>query len=195
MPVWPIRCHHVGMTELLSATYQHLVPVSRDLHRAVMACDATVDPDSAAVSSPRRICKSTIACGRPCLEIQPFEAGVQVRPPVEHIFGSGPLAPSEKPAPVSVFRHRLLQHFMLSVFCKLPIKRMTCMRDIRCAGFGLLTPAGELECSNLTSATLETDTRRSFSAEAYHQHDGQLICIPSTAHSCNKLQQSQPCGQ
>ena len=58
-------------------------------------------------------------------------ACAQVRPPVEHIFGGGPPAAGEAPAPVSVFRHRLLQHFMLSVFCKLPIKQMTCMRDIR----------------------------------------------------------------
>jgi len=63
-------------------------------------------------------------------------ARAQVRPPVEHVFGGGPPAAGEAPAPVSVFRHRLLQHFMLSVFCKLPIKRMTCMRDIRCAGQG-----------------------------------------------------------
>ena len=55
-----------------------------------------------------------------------------MRPPVEHIFGSGPVEPGTAPAPVSVFRHRLLQHFMLSVFCKLPVKRVTAMRDIRC---------------------------------------------------------------
>lgn len=48
-----------------------------------------------------------------------------VRPPVDHKFGAGPLAPGEQPAPVSIFRHPLLQHFMLSVFCKLPLIPMT----------------------------------------------------------------------
>jgi hypothetical protein len=35
---------------------------------------------------------------------------------------------------VRVFRHRLLQHFMLSLFCKLPVQPMTRIRDMR-AGF------------------------------------------------------------
>ncbi|KAI8464353.1 MAG: LuxS/MPP-like metallohydrolase [Monoraphidium minutum] len=54
-----------------------------------------------------------------------------VRPPVAHKHGYGPLAPGEGPAPVSVFRHPLLQSFMLSVFCKLPVTSMTTMDDLR----------------------------------------------------------------
>ena len=48
--------------------------------------------------------------------------GVQVRPPVQHRFGCGAPAPGEERAGVAVFRHRLLQHFMLSLFCKLPVR-------------------------------------------------------------------------
>lgn len=47
---------------------------------------------------------------------------MQVRPPVQHHFGCGPPAPGEERAGVAVFRHRLLQHFMLSLFCKLPVR-------------------------------------------------------------------------
>ncbi len=54
-----------------------------------------------------------------------------VRPPVRHVFGHGPLGPNFMPAPVSMFRHPLLQHFTLSVFCKLPIAGMTKMADLR----------------------------------------------------------------
>ena len=32
-----------------------------------------------------------------------------------------------------VFRHRLLQHFMLSLFCKLPVQPMTRIVDMRAA--------------------------------------------------------------
>jgi predicted Zn-dependent peptidase len=53
--------------------------------------------------------------------------GLMARPPVVHQWGCGP-AP---PAPVSIFRHRLLQLFQLSVFCKLPIRPMTTMDDLR----------------------------------------------------------------
>lgn len=55
----------------------------------------------------------------------------QVRPPVEHKFGCGPLPPSEERAHVKVFQHRLLQHFMLSVFCKLPVQPVTTNADLR----------------------------------------------------------------
>jgi hypothetical protein len=45
-----------------------------------------------------------------------------VRPPVQHRHGCGPMGPSEPAAaPVSIFRHPLLQQFMLTVFCKLPV--------------------------------------------------------------------------
>lgn len=54
-----------------------------------------------------------------------------IRPPVVHNWGTGPLAPAEKPAPVSIFQHPLLQHFMLSVFCKVPITPMTTMGHLR----------------------------------------------------------------
>ena len=59
----------------------------------------------------------------------------QMRPPVQHIFGcgGGPLEGGAPKAPVSVFRHRLLQHFMLSIFCKLPVVPMSRMRNLRCA--------------------------------------------------------------
>jgi hypothetical protein len=32
-----------------------------------------------------------------------------------------------------VFKHRLLQDFMLSLFCKLPVQPMTRIRDMRTA--------------------------------------------------------------
>jgi len=57
--------------------------------------------------------------------------GLQIRPPVEHQWGCGPLVHAVPPAPVSVFRHRLLQLFQLSVFSKLPILPMTTMHDLR----------------------------------------------------------------
>ncbi|GLC34133.1 hypothetical protein PLESTB_000841000 [Pleodorina starrii] len=54
-----------------------------------------------------------------------------VRPPVEHKWGHGPLKQGEQPAEVKVFRHPLLQHFMLSVFCKLPIQPLTEMAHLK----------------------------------------------------------------
>jgi len=54
-----------------------------------------------------------------------------IRPPVRHHWGMGPLAPAERPAPVSTFQHPLLQNFMLSVFCKVPITPMTTMAHLR----------------------------------------------------------------
>lgn len=54
-----------------------------------------------------------------------------VRPPVEHEHGCGPLAPGEGPAAVKIFRHPLLQHFMLSIFCKLPIRQVQTMKDLK----------------------------------------------------------------
>lgn len=52
-------------------------------------------------------------------------------PPVEHQWGCSSLLHAGRPAPVSIFRHRLLQLFQLSVFCKLPIRPMTTMHDLR----------------------------------------------------------------
>ena len=67
-----------------------------------------------------------------CLPARP-----QIRPPVEHQWGCGTqLVHGAPPAPVSLFRHRLLQLFQLSVFCKLPIRPMTTMHDLRWAGLG-----------------------------------------------------------
>lgn len=59
------------------------------------------------------------------------QQGSLVRPPVEHQWGCGPLLHGNRPAPISIFRHRLLQLFQLSVFCKLPIRPMTTMQDLR----------------------------------------------------------------
>jgi predicted Zn-dependent peptidase len=54
-----------------------------------------------------------------------------VRPPVDHQWGCGPPLRGPSSAPVSIFRHRLLQLFQVSVFCKLPIRPMTKMEDLR----------------------------------------------------------------
>jgi predicted Zn-dependent peptidase len=54
-----------------------------------------------------------------------------IRPPVEHQWGCGRMLHSGKPAPVSIFRHRLLQTFQLSVFCKVPVRPMSTMQDLR----------------------------------------------------------------
>jgi hypothetical protein len=55
-----------------------------------------------------------------------------VRPPVVHRHGCGPLQPNEPPVPpVSIFRHPLLQHFMLTVFCKLPVVSLSSMADLK----------------------------------------------------------------
>ncbi len=78
----------------------------------------------------------------------PMHEGRLVRRPVEHQWGCGtalhpaPVAGGAGPhrggaAPVSVFRHRLLQLFQLSIFCKLPIRPMTTLKDLRC-----VSPAG-----------------------------------------------------
>ncbi|KAG7669392.1 hypothetical protein Ndes2526B_g05713 [Nannochloris sp. 'desiccata'] len=54
-----------------------------------------------------------------------------IRPPVEHQWGCGRVLHAGKPAPVSIFRHRLLQTFQLSVFCKVPVRPMSTMQDLR----------------------------------------------------------------
>ncbi len=61
----------------------------------------------------------------------PFKQRHEVLPPVQHRFGVGPTAQDEQPT-VAVYRHRLLQQFMLSIFCKLPVRAVTRMRDLRC---------------------------------------------------------------
>ena len=55
----------------------------------------------------------------------------EIRPPVVHKFGHGPLAENEGPASVNIFRHPLLHHFMLSLFCKLPLLPMTRLEHLR----------------------------------------------------------------
>ena len=50
-----------------------------------------------------------------------------------HRFGCGPLQEGEGAPTVRVFKHRLLQHFMLSLFCKLPVQPMTRIADMRAA--------------------------------------------------------------
>ncbi len=54
----------------------------------------------------------------------------------------------ETPPTVRVFKHRLLQHFMLSLFCKLPVQPMTRIRDMRAAF--MVSPLISLESSNCT---------------------------------------------
>jgi len=61
----------------------------------------------------------------------PLKQRHDVRPPVVHKHGHGPLAPGERPAEVKMFRHPLLQHFMLTLFCKLPIQPMSRMAHLR----------------------------------------------------------------
>ena len=80
---------------------------------------------------PMRLC--TGLAPRHCKSAWLILAGAQVRPPVAHRFGCGPLAEGEAPPGVQVFRHRLLQHFMLSLFCKLPVQPMTRIVDMRAA--------------------------------------------------------------
>ena len=60
----------------------------------------------------------------------PLKMRHEVLPPVQHRFGVGPLAPGEQPT-LAVYRHRLLQQYMLSIFCKLPVRPVTQMRDLR----------------------------------------------------------------
>ncbi|DBA67043.1 TPA: hypothetical protein ACH3X2_001377 [Trebouxia sp. C0005] len=64
----------------------------------------------------------------------PLKQRQLVRPPVQHRFGCGPLQPGEQTPGVSVFRHHLLQHFMLSLFCKLPVQPQDTIAGMR-AGF------------------------------------------------------------
>lgn len=54
-----------------------------------------------------------------------------VRPPVIHRHGCGPMQPDE-PAevPVNIFRHPLLQDFMLTIFCKLPVVSLLLVRAV-----------------------------------------------------------------
>ena len=54
-----------------------------------------------------------------------------IRPPVEHQWGCGRMVHSGASAPVSIFRHRLLQTFQLSLFCKVPLRAMSTMEDLR----------------------------------------------------------------
>ena len=56
---------------------------------------------------------------------------------MEHVFGSGELPPDYEAPKVEVFQHRLLQHFMLSIFCKLPVQSIKTIADLETltAGF------------------------------------------------------------
>ena len=54
-----------------------------------------------------------------------------IRPPVEHQWGCEPVIQTGFQAPISVFRHRLLQLFQLSIFCKLPIQPMKTLDDLK----------------------------------------------------------------
>jgi hypothetical protein len=65
---------------------------------------------------------------------------------VSHTLGVGPVECGAAPAQVKVFRHRLLQHFMLSLFCKLPVQPVTKLRELRCASVPRLRSLRK-ECS------------------------------------------------
>ena len=54
-----------------------------------------------------------------------------IRPPVDHQWGCEPMIQTGFQAPISVFRHRLLQLFQLSIFCKLPIQPMKTLDDLK----------------------------------------------------------------
>ncbi|GMH43786.1 hypothetical protein BSKO_11720 [Bryopsis sp. KO-2023] len=65
-------------------------------------------------------------------KIIPSRSRHEIRPPVEHVMGCGPLSDGENPmVPVSIFRHPLLQHFMLSVFCKLPVRPIRTRENLK----------------------------------------------------------------
>lgn len=87
-----------------------------------------------AVLRPRHVVVLPLADG-PTLFAFPSAASffLQVRPPVEHQWGcSSPAVHAGPPhAPVSVFRHRLLQLFQLSIFCKLPVLPISTLEDLR----------------------------------------------------------------
>jgi predicted Zn-dependent peptidase len=98
---------------------------------------------------------SSSADGDAASDPRPLKLRHPVRPPVLHLWGQGP--PSGAPAPtaspaagelvtrdaweqgmpapgtsdVSFFRHPLLQHFSLSLFCKLPLRPMATHGDLR----------------------------------------------------------------
>ncbi|CAD7695599.1 unnamed protein product [Ostreobium quekettii] len=63
--------------------------------------------------------------GASALVADPSRRRHKIRPPVEHKMGCFELADDEEPAKVDIFKHPLLQHFMLSVFCKLPVQPIT----------------------------------------------------------------------
>ncbi|KAL4457809.1 hypothetical protein ABPG75_012674 [Micractinium tetrahymenae] len=98
---------------------------------AVPAMEAVVGTAEAADAT------SASPGGRPSpngaiLESLPRPRGM-VRPPVEHQWGcsSQPVRGNLPHAPVSVFRHRLLQLFQLSIFCKLPVLPINTLEDLR----------------------------------------------------------------
>lgn len=65
------------------------------------------------------------------LERAHLSPGGMIRPPVEHQWGCEPMIQSGFQAPISVFRHRLLQLFQLSIFCKLPVQPMKTLDDLK----------------------------------------------------------------
>lgn len=109
-----------GTEELIKATFGKVAPVREEL------------PAAAALPNGN----GNGAAGQQQQEheqqLGPLKQRHAIRPPVEHRFGCGP-PPTDgaRTAGVSVFRHRLLQHFMLSIFCKLPIRSISTMDDLR----------------------------------------------------------------
>lgn len=65
------------------------------------------------------------------LERAHLSPGGMIRPPVDHQWGCEPMIQTGFQAPISVFRHRLLQLFQLSIFCKLPIQPMKTLDDLK----------------------------------------------------------------
>uniref|UniRef100_A0A061SA19 Insulinase (Peptidase family m16) family protein isoform 2 n=1 Tax=Tetraselmis sp. GSL018 TaxID=582737 RepID=A0A061SA19_9CHLO len=63
----------------------------------------------------------------------PLKHRHELRPPVEHRMGVGPVegGAGHAPAPVSIFRHSLLQYFMLSILCKVPVQPVKTFQDMK----------------------------------------------------------------
>jgi hypothetical protein len=65
-------------------------------------------------------------------QLGPLKARHAVRPPVVHNMGVGPLDQAQdSPCKISIFRHSLLQYFMLSILCKVPVQPTRTLADMR----------------------------------------------------------------
>lgn len=109
-------------------------------------------------------------------------AGVQIRPPVEHVWGCGPLRPGEKPAEVKVFQHRLLQHFMLSIFCKLPVQPLRTNADLR-RQFMVQPPPLQTEWCQLWHILLLKCNYTHFNKRLSKRHPNRRSCLKGVQHN------------